>query len=250
MVKKRTLPLLFGLFLLLMWQIFTNQQSLMPTPTQAITALNNLLQNGYNGISFMSHFSISMIRLFKAVFFAILVGLPLGLISGYYEGFRITIEPFINFYKPLPPLSYYVLLIMWLSIDEDSKVMLLFLAAFAPIYVATTSAVLGVNEKYILSAKSLGASNLHIFKTVILPASLPGIMTGIKTAVSVAYTTLASAEMIAATSGLGWIVMDAYNYLKTDVVIAVIFVMGTTGVLLDFGIDHFNQRFIFWKGKL
>ena len=139
---------------------------------------------------------------------------------------------------------------MWLSINESSKVMLLFLAAFAPIYVATVGAVLSVNKKYILNAKSLGASPIQVFKTVILPASLPSIMIGIKTAVGVCYTTLASAEMIAATSGLGFIVMDAYNYLKTDVVIAVIFVMGVTGVLLDFILDKSINKYIFWKGKL
>lgn len=250
MLKKRTLPIMLGLVLLLLWSTSTNQHSLMATPTQTVRALLNLFKNGYNGISFLSHYGISMYRLFVAVFFAILIGLPLGLLSGYNENIRLTIEPYINFYKPLPPLSYYVLLIMWLSIHEESKIMLLFLAAFAPIYVATTGAVLSINQKYILSAKSLGASNFHIFKTVILPASLPGIMTGIKTAISVAYTTLASAEMIAATSGLGWIVMDAYNYLKTDIVIAVIFVMGTTGILLDYGLDRFSQKFIFWKGKL
>lgn len=249
-MKKRTLPIMFGIFLLAMWTLMTNETSLMPTPFETVKALFNLFQNGYNGIPFSKHFGISMFRLLTAVFFAIIIGLSLGLLSGYYKNIRMTIEPFINFYKPLPPLSYYVLLIMWLSIDESSKIMLLFLAAFAPIYIATTSAVINVNEKYILSAKSLGASNFHIFKTVILPASLPGIMTGIKTAVGVAYTTLASAEMIAATSGLGWIVMDAYNYLKTDIVIAVIFVMGTTGILLDMGLDKFNHKFIFWKGKL
>lgn len=249
-MKKRYLPIGFGLLLLFLWSISIKPSSLMPSPVETVKALFNLFQNGYNGISFWNHFGISMYRLALAIIFAILIGLPLGLISGYFESFRVTIEPFINFYKPLPPLSYYVLLIMWLGIHEESKIMLLFLAAFAPIYIASASAVMGVNEKYILSAKSLGASNFHIFRTVILPASLPQIMTGIKTAVGVAYTTLASAEMIAATSGLGWIVMDAYNYLKTDIVIATIFVMGTTGVLLDFTIDKINNRFIFWKGKL
>ncbi len=249
-MKKRILPFIFGFVLLVLWALSTSEYTLMPTPLQTFNALVHLFRNGYNDISFFSHFGISVYRLFMAILFAILIGLPLGLLSGYNENVRLTIEPFINFYKPLPPLSYYVLLIIWLSIYEESKIMLLFLAAFAPIYVATTSAVMAVNDKYILSAKSLGASNFHIFKTVILPASLPSIMTGIKTAVGVAYTTLASAEMIAATSGLGWIVMDAYNYLKMDIVIAVIFVMGTTGILLDMGLDKFNHKFIFWKGKL
>ncbi len=249
-MKKRIYPICFGLILLFLWSISINENSLMPSPMGALEALINLIKNGYANVSFLEHFSMSAFRLITALVAAILIGLPLGLISGTNEKIRITIEPFINFYKPLPPLSYYVLLIMWLSINESSKVMLLFLAAFAPIYVATVGAVLSVNKKYILNAKSLGASPIQVFKTVILPASLPSIMIGIKTAVGVCYTTLASAEMIAATSGLGFIVMDAYNYLKTDVVIAVIFVMGVTGVLLDFILDRSINKYIFWKGKL
>ena len=141
-------------------------------------------------------------------------------------------------------------LIMWLGIDEKSKVMLLFLEAFAPIYISVSSSVINVRQDYILSAKSLGANNWNVFKTVIIPASLPGIMMGVRTAFGVAYTTLASSEMIAATSGLGWLVMDAYNYLKTDVVIATIFIMGLTGVLMDWLIKKFNEKFIFWSGRV
>lgn len=249
-MKKRYLPIVFGLFLLFVWTYTTRNGGLMPTPTETVKAMISLLDKGYSNISFWNHFGISMYRLFMAMILAILIGVPLGLISGYFKNIRLMIEPFINFYKPLPPLSYYVLLIMFLSINEASKIMLLFLAGFAPIYVACTQAVLSVNTKYIRHAKSLGASDFYIFKTIILPASLPQIMTGIRTAIAVAYTTLASAEMIAATSGLGWIVMDAYNYLKTDVVIAIIFVMGITGIILDKTLKYIDDKYIFWKGKV
>lgn len=249
-MKKRIYPIILGLVLLLVWTRSINPNSLMPSLKETLEALINLIKNGYANQSFWTHFKMSAFRLLSALLMALVLGIPLGLLSGYHETIRITIEPFINFYKPLPPLSYYVLLIMWLSIDESSKIMLLFLAAFAPIYVSTVGAVKSVNNKYILNAKSLGASNFEVFTTVILPASLPEIMTGIKTAVGVCYTTLASAEMIAATSGLGFIVMDAYNYLKTDVVISVIFIMGITGMLMDKGLDIMIDKLIFWKGRV
>lgn len=249
-MKGKKYSLIFGGILLVLWSVLTRDGGLMPSPKMVIIALFNLLRNGYNGVPFWHHFGMSMYRLFLALFLAVIIGVPLGLLSGYYEPFRSMVEPFINFYKPLPPLSYYVLIIMWLGIDEKSKVMLLFLAAFAPIYISVSSSVINVREDYILSAKSLGANNWNVFKTVIIPASLPGIMMGVRTAFGVAYTTLASSEMIAATSGLGWLVMDAYNYLKTDVVIATIFVMGLTGVFMDWLIKKFNEKFIFWSGRV
>ena len=249
-MKGKKYSLIFGGILLILWSVLTRDGGLMPSPKMVIIALFNLLRNGYNGVPFWHHFGMSMYRLFIALFLAVIIGVPLGLLSGYYEPFRSMVEPFINFYKPLPPLSYYVLIIMWLGIDEKSKVMLLFLAAFAPIYISVSSSVINVRQDYILSAKSLGANNWNVFKTVIIPASLPGIMMGVRTAFGVAYTTLASSEMIAATSGLGWLVMDAYNYLKTDVVIATIFIMGLTGVLMDWLIKKFNEKFIFWSGRV
>jgi taurine transport system permease protein len=124
----------------------------------------------------------------------------------------------------------------------------LFLAGFAPIYIACVSAVTKINEDYILSAKSLGADRKKVFFKIVLPACLPEIFTGIRTAMGVAYTTLVSAEMVAATSGIGWMVIDASNYLKSDVIFVGILIMGVTGIIIDFGLRYLEKRIVFWKG--
>lgn len=100
-----------------------------------------------------------------------------------------------------------------------------------------------------LNAQSLGASSKDVFFKVVLPSCLPEIFTGLRTAVGVAYTTLVSAEMIAATSGIGWMVIDASRYLKSDVMFVGIIMMGITGVLLDVGLRRLEKKFVFWKGK-
>ena len=127
--------------------------------------------------------------------------------------------------------------------------MLLYLATFAPIYVACASAVGRIKQEYILSAKTLGASKGQIFFQVVLPASAPDIFVGVRTAVGVGYTTLVSAEMIAATSGMGWMVMDAYNYLKTDIVFVGIIIMGITGIFIDFILKTLGNKIVFWSDK-
>ena len=189
---------------------------------------------------------MSMGRILLAVIFAIVTAIPLGLLSGYFPKVRAMVDSIVNFYRPIPPMAYYVLLIIWLGIDEESKVMLLFLAAFAPIYIACSSAVGRVRSEYILSAQSLGATEGQVFFKIILPACVPEIFIGLRTAVGVCYTTLVSSEMIAATMGIGWMAMDAYNYLKVDVVFIVIIVMGITGIIIDELLKLLGRKLVYW----
>lgn len=220
----------------------------LPSPLDVLRALQNILQNGYNEQSLWSHLGISFARLFFATVAAVITAIPLGLVSGYFPKVRAVIDSLVNFYRPLPPLSYYTLLIIWLGIDESSKITLLYLASFAPIYVAAVSAVGRVDRDYILGARTFGANNWQIFRTVIIPATLPEIFVGIRTAVGVAYTTLVSAEMIAARAGIGWMVFDAYKYFKTDVVVLGIIIMGVSGVLIDRFLRSLERHLVFWSG--
>ncbi|MGI6508547.1 MAG: ABC transporter permease [Saccharofermentanales bacterium] len=238
---------------IVLWLILSHAGEINPTklpsPENVIKQAANLFVYGYNGIPFWYHIGISLMRLGIAIAIALLTAIPLGLLCGYFPKLQAVIGSVVNFIKPLPPLAYYTLLIIWLGIDEASKIALLFIAAFAPVFVSSASAVSRVNSTYILSAKSFGATTRQIFFKVILPATLPEIFVGIRTAVAVAYTTLVSAEMIAATAGIGWMVLDAYKYLKTDVVFVGIVVMGLTGMALDAILRGIEKRFIFWGGK-
>lgn len=235
-------------YLLTKFDVFS--ATLVPSPYRVWTAFLRLLKDGYNGIPLWMHLGASFKRLFVALGFAIVTAVPLGLLSGYFSKIEAIIDSIVEFYRPLPPLAYYTLLILWFGIDDTSKEILLFLAAFAPIYIACVSAVSKINQDYILSAKSLGADQKSVFFKIVLPACLPEIFTGIRTAFGVSYTTLVSAEMIAATSGIGWMVLDAANYLKSDVIFIVILIMGVSGVLIDAGLRFLEKKFVFWKGQV
>jgi taurine transport system permease protein len=234
------------------WYIVTRMgifsSTLVPSPYKVWTTFLEILENGYNKNSLFMHLGASFRRLFGAMGIAILTSIPLGLLSGYSNKVKSIVDSIVEFYRPLPPLAYYTLLILWFGIDDTSKIILLFLAGFAPIYIACVSAVTKINEDYILSAKSLGADRKKVFFKIVLPACLPEIFTGIRTAMGVAYTTLVSAEMVAATSGIGWMVIDASNYLKSDVIFVGILIMGLTGIIIDFGLRYLEKRIVFWKG--
>jgi len=222
--------------------------TLVPSPYKVWTTFLDILENGYNQNSLFMHLGASFRRLFIAMGVAIFTSIPLGLLSGYSNKVKSVVDSIVEFYRPLPPLAYYTLLILWFGIDDTSKVILLFLAGFAPIYIACVSAVTKINEDYILSAKSLGADRKKVFFKIVLPACLPEIFTGIRTSMGVAYTTLVSAEMVAATSGIGWMVIDASNYLKSDVIFVGILIMGLTGILIDFGLRYLEKKLVYWKG--
>lgn len=237
----------------LIWYLVTRSGNIsaisLPSPKAVLSAFRDVIKNGYNFTPLWQHIGISLFRLFMAIVFSVITAIPLGLLSGYFPKVRAVVDSVINFYRPLPPLSYYTLLILWLGIGESSKIMLLFLASFAPIYVSSVAAVSRVDRHYIDGAKTLGASPKQIFFQVIMPATLAEIFVGVRTAVGVAYTTLVSSEMIAATAGIGWMVLDAYKYLKTEVVFVGIIVMGITGVLIDQLLQAIEKKYIFWNGK-
>ncbi len=243
------------LFIIFIWFIFTLpglnlvNETLVPSPYKVWLAFIAICKDGYNHIPFIQHLGASFGRLFLSIFLAIITAIPLGLVCGHIKKIETVVSAVVEFIRPLPPLAYYMLLILWLGIGNTSKVVLLFIAAFAPIYISCVQAVKLVREDHILSAKTLGATRLQVFTNVVFPSSLPNIFTGVRTATGVAYTTLVSAEMVAAVSGIGWMILDASNYLKSDVIFVGIIVIGISAILLDKLLQYAENRIVFWKGK-
>ncbi len=224
-------------------------ETIIPSPQSVWESFIDVSRDGYKGHTLLEHLGTSMQRLVIAYFLVVVTAVPLGLLSGYNSKARAILEPLVEFYRPLPPLAYYTILVLWMGIDESSKLALLYLAGFSPVYIACVAGVLRINEDLINGAKTLGASKTQIFFYVIFPAALTDIFTGLRTALGVEYTTLVAAEMVAATAGLGWLVLDASNYLRSDVVFMGVIIMGITGVLLDWMVRFVEEKVVHWKGK-
>jgi len=222
----------------------------LPAPDEVWDALVAISVYGYKSDTLVGHLVASLGRLFVALVIAIATAVPLGLLSGLNKHVRSALSPVIEFYRPLPPLAYYTLLVLWLGIGDASKITLLFLACFAPIYIACASAILKIPANYTTAARTLGANARQTFALVVLPYCLPDIFTGVRTAVGVGYSTVVAAEMVAASSGIGWMVLDASNWLRYDVVFAGILVMGVTGVVIDVVLRFAERRIVPWKGHL
>ena len=256
-MKKRTqwsitaasiATIIFAWFLIA--QLKLVPEVLVPSPQKVALTFANLLRKGYKETPLLIHLLTSMRRLLLAFSLSVVTAVPLGLLSGYNAKIRAAIDPLIEFYRPLPPLAYYTLLVLWMGIEDSSKIALLFLASFAPIYVACVAAVTKIRQDYVNCAFTLGASKRQMFINVIFPICLPEMFVGLRTAIGVAYTTVVAAEMVAAISGIGWMVLDASRYLRSDIIFVGIIIMGITGILIDRLLRFAENRIIPWKGKM
>lgn len=237
------------------WYLATNIGSIpdviLPKPQNVWKAFLSLCSEGYgtNKDTLMVHMAASMKRLLIAYGLSVVTAVPLGLICGYFPHASSVVNPFVEFYRPIPPLAYYTLLVLWLGINEGSKITLLFLAGFAPIFISCASGVKRINVDYLNASYMLGANKKQTFMNIIFPSALPDIFTGLRTAIGFEYTTLVAAEMVAAKQGIGWMVLDASNWLKSDVVFAGVIIMGITGILLNYIILILENRIVHWSGR-
>ena len=221
----------------------------VPHPALVWQAFLDILTEGYRGETLLRHLADSLYRVIVGFLLAVVTAVPLGLAIGYSSRVQAIFDPLIEFYRPLPPLAYYTLLVIWLGIENESKIALLYLAAFPPLSVSAMAGVKGVTPERIQGAQSLGAGRWQVFRYVIFPSCLPDIFTGMRVSIGFTYTTLVAAEMVAATSGVGWMVLDASKFLRSDVIFMGNIVMGITGIALDRIIRVVERRVVPWKGK-
>jgi taurine transport system permease protein len=160
-----------------------------------------------------------------------------------------VLDPLIEFYRPIPPLAYLPLIVIWCGIGELSKVLLIYLAIFAPIAIATATGVRTVDPTRLRAAQSLGATRAQLIRHVILPSALPDILTGVRIGLGVGWSTLVAAELIAATSGLGFMVQSAAQFLVTDVVVLGILVIALIAFAMEMGLRALQHKLVPWHGQ-
>ncbi|RZG85057.1 taurine ABC transporter permease TauC [Acinetobacter sp. WCHAc060033] len=218
----------------------------LPSPVAVIDRFQDLLANGYMSISLWSHIGASLGRIGTALIAAVITAIPLGIAIGRNKIVRGVLDPIIEFYRPIPPLAYLPLIVIWCGIGELSKVLLIYLAIFAPIVIATATGVRSVDQAKIRAAQSLGATQMQIIKHVILPSSLPNILTGIRIGLGVGWSTLVAAELVGASEGLGFMVQSSSQLLATDVVIVGILIIAVIAFILEIGLRRLQRKLVPW----
>ncbi len=222
----------------------------LPSPADVWRQVVEVGSSGFGGASLWEHSWISIFRVFAAFLASCLTAIPIGLAMGMSRIFRGIFDPPIEFYRPIPPLAYLPLIIIWFGIGESAKILLIYLACFAPMALSTRAGVRSVSIEQIHAAYSLGATHSQVIRYVILPAALPEILTGMRIGIGFGWTTLVAAEMVAAAAGLGYMILNASEFLVTDVVVMGIIVIGLIALLSDLLMRTIERKLVPWKGKV
>ncbi len=223
----------------------------LPQPGQVLQKLITIAgPQGFMDATLWQHLAASLTRIVIALLAAVLIGVPVGIAMGLNSTVRGILDPLIELYRPVPPLAYLPLMVIWFGIGETSKILLIYLAIFAPVAMSALAGVKSAQQVRIRAARSLGASRAQVLWLVILPGALPEILTGLRIGLGVGWSTLVAAELIAATRGLGFMVQSAGEFLATDVVLAGIAVIAIIAFLLELGLRALQRRLTPWHGEV
>lgn len=247
-ISLLSVVLLFGLWILLT-AFHLVSEVFLPSPLSVWHKFEQLTSQGFMQATLWQHLAASLARVFLALFAAILIGVPLGLWMGLNRTVRALFDPLIELLRPIPPLAYLPLLVIWFGIGETTKILLIFFSILAPIVISSTYGVFSHQENRERAARSLGANSRQVFFYVVLPAALPHILTGIRIGLGVGWSTLVAAELIAAERGIGFIVQSAAQFLITDTVILGIIVIAIVAVSFELFLRWLQQQLSPWYGK-
>ncbi|MDF3135790.1 taurine ABC transporter permease TauC [Pseudomonas extremaustralis] len=252
-LSTRWISLLTLVALLAIWWAVTAtgviEPLFLPPPSAVLQKAWLLATTGYMDSTLWQHLAASLSRIGLGLGFAVLTAVPVGIAIGANRIARGILDPLIEFYRPIPPLAYLPLIVIWCGIGELSKVLLIYLAIFAPIAIATATGVRTVDPAKLRAAQSLGASRAQLIRHVILPSALPDILTGVRIGLGVGWSTLVAAELIAATSGLGFMVQSAAQFLVTDVVVLGILVIALIAFAMEMGLRALQRKLVPWHGQ-
>ena len=230
---KHAIPslILMALLIALWWIVVVQTESLIfPTPGQVVTGTLELAEDG----TLWEHIRASLFRVGTGFLVAVLVAVPMGLWMGRVDAVYRTLNPVFQIMRPISPIAWIPLAILWFGVGDVSPVFLIFIAAVFPMIVQTASGVHTIERRYLHAAENFGVSRATLFRQVIVPAVLPEIVVGMRIGLGVAWLVVVAAEMIALHSGLGYLIIDSRNAgNRYDLVIAGMIIIGLIGLMLD-----------------
>jgi len=227
------LPAWTFILVLLLWQAVAflklYPRHLFPPPFEVATGALELLQSG----ELWSHIAVSLVRFAGGYGAAVIVAVPLGLVLGRCSFLWMALDPLVQVLRPISPIAWFPLISLWFGIGNLPAVVIIFLAAFYPILLATVAAVKNVDPLYLKIAANFGASRLNVLWKIIVPAAFPQITVGLHLAVGTAWVFLVAGEMLGVRSGLGYLIIDSRNNLRIDQVLVGIVLIGLLGLAID-----------------
>jgi sulfonate transport system permease protein len=239
--------LIIPLFVLILWWFGSRagwwNLFLLPSPAQVVSAFGISVQNG----DLQANVYASLSRIVCGFGLSAIIALTTALLCAWFPKLLDFISPSLEFMRHVPPMSVIPMLILWFGIGESPKIILIILATFFPVYMNALSGITGCDPKLIEVGEIFKYSKWQIFKFIILPDAVPSILTGLRLGLGYSWRSLIAAELVAASSGIGYMILDAEQLSRSDVVMMGIFVIGALGALMDFGFLWIMKRSL--KGR-
>ncbi len=247
-----TLSIAGALGFLLLWQLSVMAgilpEKLVSTPLNIINLfVIKLSDTAPDGSTLGANILASLQIALAGFVLAAVLGISLGLVMGWYRAFDYFMRPIFEILRPIPPVSWIPLTIVWLGIGLQAKAFIVFFAAFVPCLINAYTGIRQTNPVLINVAKTCGASNFEIFRRIGIPSSMTMVFAGLRVALGTAWATLVAAEMLASSSGLGYMILMGRNFARADIIILGIVVIGLIGVLFVYALALVEERVLGWK---
>ncbi len=221
-----------------------------PSPWDVLKGLYDLAATGLpRGYHLQGHVAYSLLRVFTGFGIALVIAVPMGILMGWSKWFETAVDPLVEVVRPVPPLAWLPLALVWFGLGLGSAAFIIALGAFFPIVLNTVLGVKGVDPRLVEAARTLGAREGTILWRVLVPGSTPSIITGVRIGMGIAWMTLVAAELIGVKNGygLGYMIMTARDLARFDLLVAGILVIGVIGFLADRLIRIVEKRLLRWR---
>ena len=215
----------------------------MPEPKVIVTTTIQMLRSG----ELLQNIGVSIFLVLEGFFLALLVAFVIGLFVSLFPKFELFTDMVIQIIKPIPPIAWIPLAILWFGIGQNSKIYIIFIGAVFPIFLNTVDGIKGIDKKYLELATVYEVPKIQLVRKILIPGALPSIMTGIRLGLGNAWVCVVAAEMIGATSGVGYMLANGRSLSRPDIVILGMLIVGIFGKLMDDFLRFLRKKLITWN---
>jgi NitT/TauT family transport system permease protein/sulfonate transport system permease protein len=222
----------------------------LPSPVDVVRQFLQMIQEPISGVSLIGHVWASMFRVLSAFFIAVIIGIPLGLFMGWNKKVEAIIKPIFEIFRPIPPIAWIPLAILWFGIEETPKIFICFIGAFVPVVMNAYTGIRFTDPLLLDAARMLGASKMQQFLEVAVPAALPAVFAGLQNGLSLSWMCVLAAEMVGATEGVGYLILVGMNMGNPSMIIAGMLIIGAVGATIAVGLRFAERKILPWKREI
>jgi len=249
----QVIPIISVLGIGIAWQLLAASGyfgKALPSPIDVVRQFVQMIQEPISGVSLLGHVWASMFRVLSAFFIAVFIGIPLGLFMGWNKKVEAIVKPIFEIFRPIPPIAWIPLAILWFGIEETPKIFICFIGAFVPVVMNAYTGIRLTDPLLIDAARMLGGTRQQQFREVAMPAALPAVFAGLQNGLSLGWMCVLAAELVGAQEGVGYLIIVGMNMSNPSIIISGMLIIGAIGAAIAAGLRFVERRILPWKREI